>query len=139
VKHKKINKPPYKAASNNPVLYVKSGTEYIPVRIKTHGDKNGGHYHVVLETFDGQHVSVGLSTQKKKGRGKKGGTNYTLEKSPLDDGKNSYMRRQGTVAPTGEYNNPRKGTMTPKDYKQAKVYGERAKQKYLTEKKGKKK
>ena len=45
------------------------------------------------------------------------------------------MRRQGTVAPMGEYENPRKGAMSPKDYAQAKIYGERAKQKYFDKQK----
>lgn len=111
--------------------------DLVNVNIKTHKDKNGGHPHVIVDNVDKNHVSVGLSTKKKKG--KKGGTNYTLDKSPLDDGKTSYMRRQGTVASKGEYEKPRKGTMTPKDYEQAKVYGERAKQKYLSEKEHKKK
>lgn len=125
-----------KTVSGNPELYIKRGAEYIPVQIKTHQDKNGGHYHVVLETFDEKHVSVGLTTKPKKGKGAK---NYRLEKSPLDDGKTSYMRRQGTVASKGEYKNPRKGSMTPKDYNRAKEYGDRAKQKHLQEKKDKKK
>lgn len=110
----------------------------VTVSIKTHKDKNGGHPHVIVDNIDQNHVSVGLSTKKKKGQGKNSGTNYTLEKSPLNDGKNSYMRRQGTVAPTGEYENPRTGTMTSKDYAQAQVYDERAKEKYI-EKKNKKK
>lgn len=130
------NKPSWKIGKDKPILYVKNGLEYIPIRIKTHKDKNGGHYHVLLETFDGKHVSVGLSTKSTKGKGSK---NYRLEKSPLNDGKTSYMRRQGTVAPVGEYKNQRKGTMTPKDYGQAKIYGERAKQKHLREKEDKKK
>lgn len=108
----------------------------ISVTIKTHKDKKGGHPHVIVDNIDDKHVSVGLSTHAKKG--KNGGNNYKLEKSPLNDGKTSYMRRQGTVASVGEYINPRKGTMTTKDYEQAKVYGERAKQKYIA-KKGKKK
>lgn len=127
------------AANIKSIKHIEVETDFVPVTIKDHKDKNGGHPHVIVDNVDKKHVSVGLSTKKKKGKGKKGGTNYTMEKSPLNDGKNSYMRRQGTVAPTGEYENPRKGTMTPKDYAQAKVYGERAKQKYLTEKKDKKK
>ena len=108
----------------------------IPVTIKTHQDKNGGHPHVIMGDIDNNHVSVGLSTKHKKGRN--GGTNYALEKSPLDDGKNSFMRRQGTVAPKKEYSRKRKGTMTPRDYAQAEIYGDRAKCKYLDEKKNKK-
>ena len=108
----------------------------IPVRIKKHKDKNGGHPHVIMEDIEDKHVSVGLSTKPKKG---KNSTNYALEKSPLCDGKTSYMRRQGTVAPKYEYTNQRKGIMTQKDYKQATIYAERAKQKYLAEKKNKKK
>lgn len=67
------------------------------------------------------------------------GTNYTMEKSPLDDGRHSYMRRQGTVASMVKYEKPRKGTMTTKDYEQEKVFGDRTKQKYLHDKKNKKK
>ncbi len=106
-----------------------------PVQIKTHSDKNGGHPHVILENFrDGRkemHVSVGLSTKKRKGNGS---TNYALEKSPLNDGKNSYMRRQGTVDIKESYKRPRWGSMTSKDYTQAKVYGVKAKRKYFGKK-----
>lgn len=117
----------------------KNNSGYVSVNIKTHKDKKGGHPHVIIDNVDRNHVSVGLSTKNKKGKGKNGGTNYALSKSPLNDGKTSYMRRQGTVAPFGEYEKPRKGTMTPKDYAQAKVYGERAKEKYLNSKMNKKK
>lgn len=108
---------------------------FVPVDIKTHKDKNGGHPHVIIDNIDKNHVSVGLSTQRTKGKGKKSGTNYSLEKSPLDDGKLSFMRRQGIVDDKSNYYLPRKGTMTSKDYAQAKVYGERAKQKYIKNKK----
>ena len=116
---------------------AKSNSGYVFVTIKKHSDKNGGNPHIIVEDIEDKHVSVGLSTQKRKG--KKGGMNYAMEKSPLDDGKNSYMRRQGTVAPKKEYSEKRMGSMTPKDYNQAKIYAERAKQKYLAEKKNKKK
>ncbi len=116
---------------------MKDKKENIPVTIKTHQDKKGGHPHVIMGDIDNNHVSVGLSTKHRKG--KKGGMNYALEKSPLDDGKNSFMRRQGTVAPKKEYVRKRKGSMTPNDYARAKIYGDRAKQKYLDEKKNKKK
>ena len=111
---------------------LKKSPNDISVKIKTHKDKKGGHPHVILEDLEKNHVSVGLSTRATKGKGSK---NYRLEKSPLNDGKNSYMRRQGTVAPMGEYENPRKGAMSPKDYAQAKIYGERAKQKYFDKQK----
>lgn len=126
-------KPSSKTAKKNE---IEIKIVVVPVPLKKHKDKNGGHYHVIVDNVDDKHVSVGLTTKKKKG---KNHANYPLEQSPLNDGKHSYMRRQGTVAPRGEYENPRKGKMTPKDYKQAKVYGERAKQKYLNEKKDKKK
>ena len=102
------------------------------VLIKTHKDKKGGHFHVILEDIDDRHVSVGLSTQPKKG---KKAPNYKFEKSPLGDGKTSYMRRQGTVAPRREYEKPRFGRLTVKDYSRAKLYGDRAKEKYLSRKK----
>lgn len=115
---------------------AKRNNGYVPVTIKTHKDKKGGHPHIIVDNVEDKHVSVGLSTKPTKGKGSK---NYRLEKSPLNDGRTSYMRRQGTVAPKGEYQNQRKGTLTPKDYAQAKIYGDRAKQKYLNEKKDKKK
>ncbi len=111
-------------------------TKLVPVKIKTHKDKNGGHYHVIMDDVDDKHVSVGLSTKKTKG--KNGGKNYAMEKSPLDDGKVSYMRRQGTVDSKKNYRSEKKGTMTPNDYQQAQTYGDRAKQKYLREKEHKK-
>ncbi len=107
----------------------------VPVRIKTHTDKKGGHPHVILEDFkDGKkdmHVSVGLSTKKTKGKGSK---NYALEKSPLNDGKTSYMRRQGTVDVKENYHKPRAGNMTPKDFERAKEYGAKAKKSFLRKK-----
>ena len=108
----------------------------IQVIIKTHNDTKGGHPHIIVDNVDNKHVSVGLSTKPKKG---KNSPNYKLEKSPLNDGKQSFMRRQGTVAPKGEYSGKRNGSLTPKDYAQAKIYGEKAKQKYLDRKKSKKK
>ena len=107
----------------------------ISVTIKNHKDKKGGHPHVIVGNSDQKHISVGLSTKPKKG---KNSPNYALQKSPLNDGKTSYMRRQGTVAPIGEYKKARKGTMTPTDYKKAKEYGNKAKQKYLQKKAQKK-
>lgn len=106
-------------------------SNYVTVTIKTHKDKNGGHPHVVLGNVDKNHVSVGLSTKATKGKGSK---NYRLEKSPFNDGKQSFMRRQGTVAPKKEYTGKRSGSLTPKDYAQAKIYGERAKEKYFNKK-----
>ena len=68
----------------------------------------------------------GLAPNRKKGKILR---NYKLEISPLGDGKQSYMRRQGTVAPKGEYKQPRNGAMTKKDFAKAKEYGEKAKAK----------
>ena len=107
----------------------------VSVQIKNHKDVKGGHPHVVLEDIDDKHVSVGLTTKPKKG---KNATNYKLEVSPLGDGRQSYARRQGTVAPRKEYEKPRKGNLTTADYTRIKSYGEKAKQKYI-EKKSKKK
>ncbi len=121
-------KSPSKAAS----------AKAITVTIKFLPDSNGGHHHIVIEDIDDKHVSVGLTTHKRKGKGKKSGKNYTLSKSPLNDGKESYMRRQGTVKPKKSYQGAKKGKMTEKDYRQAKVYGDKAKAKYLSPK-GKKK
>ena len=110
----------------------------VKVRIKTHTDKNDGHPHIILDDIDDCHVSVGLSTQPKKGKSKKAGNNYPLQKSPLNDGKHSYMRRQGTVAPKNKYINPKIGKRAQDDYDRAIIYDERAKQKYIEKKTQKK-
>ena len=105
--------------------------DLVPVRIKKHGDKNGGHHHVILEDFEDKHVSVGLTTRKTKGKNSTH-TNYECEFDPLGKGNRSYMRRQGMVAPIKEYDKQEhKGKMSPKDYAKAKEYGNKAKQKYL--------
>lgn len=114
---------------------ISLGNKLIPVYIKNHKDKKGGHPHVIMEDIDNKHVSVGLTHDKKKG---KNGTNYALEHNPLGGDRQSYMHRQGIVAPQKDYVKPRMGQMTPKDYARAKEYGARAKQKYI-DKKDKKK
>lgn len=126
----------HKQGAGKTEIEIKIGSGIVSVDIKTHKDKKGGHPHVIIDNIDDKHVSVGLSTRATKGKGSK---NYRLERSPLNDGKTSYMRRQGTVAPKGEYKNHRKGSMTQKDYGQAKIYAERAKQKFSDKEKNKKK
>lgn len=109
--------------------------DIVRVTTKIHNDAKGGHPHIIVDNIDSKHVSVGLTTKATKG---KGSTNYHLEKSPFDDGKKSYVRRQGIVDDVKKYNNPKLGTLTQKDYEQVKIYGERAKEKYLDKKKNKK-
>lgn len=103
----------------------------IPVVIKDHRDRNGGHHHVIVDDIEDKHISVGLTQDAKKG---KNATNYSCKVSPLGDGKHSYMRRQAQVAPKSEYYNPQQGRMEKSDYERAQIYGERAKQKYLVKK-----
>lgn len=111
--------------------------EGISVLIKDHHDSNAGHPHVIVEDFEGdKHVSVGLTTQKLKG---KNATNYKLEKDPLGEVEESYMRRQGTVDLQKNYSNSRKGKLTKKDYERALLYGQRAKEKYIKKRQEKKK
>ena len=107
-------------------------SKLVSVLLKKHRDKNGGHHHVILEDIEDKHVSVGLTTDFKKG---KNSTNYDCRGDVLGNGKASYMRRQGTVDFQENYFNPRHGKMTEEAYAQAKVYGERAKQKYFEKKK----
>ena len=109
-----------------------SGSKFVPVKIKDHHDKKGGHPHVILGDVRDNHVSVGLTRKPKKG---KNSPNYKLEKNPLGGSDTSYMKRQGTVAPKTEYYNPRTGKMTPTDHAQATKYGEKARQKHFDKKK----
>ena len=110
----------------------------IPVRIKKHRDKNGGHHHIIVEDIENKHVSVGLTTRITKGKNSTR-KNYPCERDPLGTSKKSYMRTQGTVAKKKEYE-PKEisGAMTPKDYAKAKEYADKAKIKYINEKNNKK-
>ena len=127
-------KPTPKKASNTGLKAKKTYKKplvLVPVCIKDHRDKNGGHHHVIVDDIDDNHISLGLTTRKKKG---KNSTNYYCQISPLEDGKDSYMRRQAQVAPKKEYFNPREGKMEIVDFEQAKIYGARAKKKHLEKK-----
>lgn len=106
----------------------KAADEVVSVTIKNHKDTRGGHPHVIIENIEDKHVSVGLSTKPKKGNN---APNYKLETSPLGDGKQSYARRQGIVDAQKNYEKPRKGKLTPKDYSRVKEYADKAKKKYL--------
>lgn len=115
---------------------VKQNT--IPVTVKKHRDNQGNHNHVILGSVGNKHVSVGLTTQAKKG---KNSTNYRLQKDTLDIGQKGYkpknptfMRRQGTVDYKTNYHRESKGSMTKKDYKKAVEYGNKAKEKFLQKK-----
>lgn len=104
----------------------------IIVNTKRHRDSQGNHPHIIIEDIGDKHVSVGLSTQSKKGKSKKAGNNYSLDINPLEhDTRHSYMRRQGTVDGKRNYMQPELGVMSEKDYEQAKHYADKAKAKYL--------
>ncbi len=100
----------------------------VPVKIKNHKDKKGGHPHVMLDKVDGKEVSVGITHDKYKGKNQK---NYKCKVNPLGGTETSYLRRQGTVADSKEYYSNRAGNMHPDDYKQAKIFAERAKEKHM--------
>lgn len=101
----------------------------VKITVKTHNDANGGHPHGIFDTIDKKHVSVGFTTDNKKG---KNHGNIKLGVNPLKNRKKqSYMRRQGTVDNIKNYSNPRTGEMTEKDYEKAKDIAQKAKDKYL--------
>ena len=99
--------------------------------LKRHRDTQGNHNHVILEDIDDKHVSVGTTTRAKKG---KNSPNYKCENDIIGNGEQSYLRRQGIVDFKTNYSDPKQGRMTIKDYAQAKIYGQRAKEKYLAQK-----
>ena len=110
----------------------------VPVTVKKHRDNKGNHNHVILGSVGNKHVSVGLTTQAKKG---KNSTNYRLQKDTLDVGQKGYkpknptfMRRQGTVDDKTNYHRELKGSMTKKDYNKAVEYGNKAKEKFVQKK-----
>ncbi len=112
----------------------KSQKDLVPVLLKRHKDLQGNHHHIILGNIDDCHISVGTSSKAKKG---KNSTNYKCENDIVGNGMHTYLRRQGTVDRKSNYSNPSQGRMTQKDYAQAQVYGQRAKEKYLTQKKKK--
>lgn len=113
---------------------IKEENENVKVLIKDHRDRKGGHPHIILEDIEDKHVSVGLSKSDSKG---KGSTNYKMQRNYTGKEEDSYMRRQGTVDYKKNYYGPRKGVIHKDDLERAKIYGGRAKEKYLN--KGKKK
>ncbi len=114
-------------------------SKLIFVFIKDHKDNNGGHPHVIVDNIDNKYVSVGLTTQRYKGKSPRAGKNYSLKNNPLNEKADpTYMRRQAVVDDKEKYYKPRTGKMDKEDYEKAKEYGEKAKQKYLDEKEQKK-
>ncbi len=65
----------------------------VPVQIKTHKDSKGGHPHIIVDSIDDCHVSVGVTHDNKKG---KNATNYAMDKNILGGKKRSYMIGNGT-------------------------------------------
>lgn len=109
----------------------------IPVVIKRRNDNNYGHFHVIFDTFEEHHSSVGITKHPKKG---KNSTNYDCKNSIMNNDIRSYARRQGTVAPVSSYSkNTYSGNMTKTAHEQAKKYAERAKEKFLANKNNKNK
>ena len=109
-------------------------TSVISVPLKRHRDKNNGHYHIIVDSVEDQYVSVGTSSKATKGKHSKS-PNYRCEADILGSGQPTYLRRQGTVDKKTNYFGSRQGPMTVKDYERVRIYGERAKQKYLAKKK----
>lgn len=132
-KKKVVNKKlVLKKTSEAKPLISEPKTSFVSVLLKRHRDTQGNHNHVILEDIDDKHVSVGTTTRAKKG---KNSPNYKCENDIIGNGEQSYLRRQGIVDFKTNYSDPKQGRMTIKDYAQAKIYGQRAKEKYLAQKK----
>ncbi len=95
-------------------------------------DKNGGHHHIIVDNIDDKHVSIGITQKEYKGKNHK---NKPLKYDPLDSGKKSYAKRQGTVKPKKNYYFPMVGKVDKDDYIVLKRYGDKAKLKYENSKK----
>ena len=133
----KTRKRPYKKKTiKKPSLKTKysSSSPLVSVLLKRHRDSQGNHHHVILEDIDDCHVSVGTTTSPKKGNNS---PNYKCGTDILGNGAISYLRRQGIVDFKTSYSDPKHGIMTEEDYIRAQIYGQRAKEKYLSKKKKK--
>ena len=131
-KHKTTTKTKTHSPKSAPKIQKK---DTVRVTTKMHRDEKGGHHHIIVDDIGSKHVSVGLTTKKSKG---KGSTNYPLEQSPFNDGKKSFVRRQAIVDEKSNYHGQKPGELTKKDYERVKLYGDRAKQKYLEKNENKK-
>ena len=109
-------------------------SKFVLVSLKRHRDKNKGHHHIIVDSVGDKYVSVGASSKATKGKNSKS-PNYRCETDILGNGKPTYLRRQGTVDIKSNYFGSRIGQMTITDYGRAKVYADRAKEKYLLKKK----
>ena len=114
----------------------KEKLSFVQVLLKKHRDKNHGHYHAIMDAVDDKYVSVGTTSKPTKGAKSKS-PNYKCEQDILGNGQTTYLRRQATVDKKSNYFDGRSGKMSSKDYERARIYAERAKQKYLSRKKKK--
>jgi len=113
---------------------VEHKPDSITVPLKRHADKNRGHHHIIYDSVDDKYVSVGTTSQPKKG---KNSPNYNTHCDVLGNGKNTYLRRQGTVDNINNYFGSYSGKITSEAYEQGKKYAEKAKAKYLSKKRKK--
>ena len=87
-----------------------------------------------MDSVDDKYISVGTSSKPKKGKNSNS-PNYRCETDILGNGNPTYLRRQAVVDKKTNYVGSRMGIMTVKDHERARVYADKAKQKYFAKKK----
>lgn len=111
----------------------KRKSNVVHIKVKKHYDRNKGHYHAILENIDDNHLSIGFTRDRFKG---KNHPNYPLKYDPLQKGQMVYMKRQATIDKVNSYGSKvYSAIMDPKDFEKAKEYGQRAKDNYYKKKK----
>ncbi|MCM1289627.1 MAG: hypothetical protein NC132_03130 [Corallococcus sp.] len=106
----------------------KKEVKTVSITIKSLPDSQGGHIHFILDNLEDNHVTVGITHDKYKG---KNHPNIPLEVNPTGGTEQSYMKRQGTVAEKKRYTDEQKGKISKSDLSKAVHIGEKAKQKHL--------
>ena len=111
----------------SPKAFKKSITN---IRIGYLRDKNDRHPHLIMDEVDDKYISMGLSTEPRKGKNKKAGKNKPLQINPLGGNDKSYMRRKATIENKKRYEKIQQGKIHTADYDVAKYYSDIAKDAY---------
>ncbi len=88
----------------------------IKVKIKWLNDKQGGHHHIIGDSIDDKHVSVGLTSKSRPGKSRH--KNIELESRILDKKTTSFIRREAKVLHKDLYTGNYVGYVTTKDKEQ---------------------
>lgn len=104
------------------------------VFIKYYRDTNDSHPNVIGGSVDNKYISVGLTTEKFKGKSNNTGTNKQIDINPLDDNVKGYLRRSCTIDDKNKFTGNYIGILSNDDANWVKGMSNKAKEKYKNKK-----